>query len=57
MEGWAEACAQRTLENLTNKHHLSVLLRELQKGHLVAESGKKEEIQILLEEYPHHPRR
>ena len=58
MEGWAEACAQRTLENLTNKHHLSTLLRELQKGRLVAESGKKEEIQILLEEFPHHsPRR
>ena len=57
MEGWAEACAQRTLENLTNKHHLSVLLSELQKGRLVAEPGKKEQIQILLQEFPHHPLR
>lgn len=58
MEGWAEACRQRSLENSANRHHLSVLLRALQKGLLAAEPGKKEEIQILLEEYPHHfPRR
>lgn len=58
MEGWAEACRQRSLENLANRHRLSALLRDLQKGRLAAEPGKKEQIQILLEEYPHHsPRR
>jgi len=58
MEGWAEACRQRSLENSANRHRLSVLLRDLQKGRLVAVPGKKEEIQMLLEEYPHHsPRR
>jgi len=58
MEGWINACIQRSLENSANRHHLSVLLRDLQKGRLAAEPGKKEEIQMLLEEYPHHsPRR
>jgi len=58
MEGWAEACRQRVLENLANRHRLSVLLRDLQNGRLPCEPGKKEQIQILLEEYPHHsPRR
>lgn len=58
MEGWAQACHQRSLENLVNKRCLSVLLRDLQKGRLAAEPGKKEQIQILLEEFPRHsPRR
>lgn len=58
MEGWAEACRQRSLENSANRHRLSVLLRDLEKGRLAAEAGKKEEIQILLEEFPHRsPRR
>ena len=54
MEGWAEACRQRSLENLENRHWLSVLLRDIQEGHLVAVPGKKEEIQMLLEEFPRH---
>ncbi len=57
MEGWAEACHQRSLENRVNRHRLSVLLRDLQNGRLVAEPGKKEQIQILLEEYPHRSSR
>ncbi len=52
MEGWAQACRQRSLENSANRHRLSVLLRDLQKGRLAAEPGKKEQIQILLEEFP-----
>lgn len=57
MEGWAEACRQRVLENLANRHQLSILLRNLQNGRLTAEPGKQEQIQILLEKYPHHPLR
>lgn len=58
VEGWAEACRQRSLENRVNRHYLSVLLRDLQSGRLAAEAGKKEQIQILLEEFPHRsPRR
>jgi len=57
MEGWAEACHQRSLENLVNKRCLVSLLRDLEKGHLSAEPGKKEQIQILLEEYPRHSAR
>lgn len=57
MEGWAQACRQRTHENLVNKRCLSTLLRDLEKGRLVAEPGKKEQIQILLGEFPHHPLR
>lgn len=58
MEGWAKACRQRSLENLVNKRCLSSLLRDLEKGRLPCEPGKKEQIQILLEEFPHHsPRR
>lgn len=57
MEGWVNACMQRSLENSANRHHLSILLRDLQKGRLVAVPGKKEEIQVLLEEYPHFSRR
>ncbi|MBA7492539.1 hypothetical protein ES702_03089 [subsurface metagenome] len=57
MEGWALACRQRSLENLVNRLQLSVLLRDLESGRLVAEPGKKEQIQILLGEYPHHPPR
>jgi len=57
MEGWVKACIQRSLENSANRHHLSILLRDLQKGRLVAEPGKKEQIQILLGEFPHSARR
>ena len=57
MEGWALACRQRSLENSVNRRCLSVLLRDLEKGRLAAEPGKKEQIQILLEEFPRHPLR
>jgi len=58
MEDWAEACRQRSLQNRVNRHRLSVLLRDLQNGRLAAEPVKKEQIQILLEEFPHRsPRR
>lgn len=57
MDGWAKACRQRSLENLVNKRCLSVLLRDLENGRLVPEPGKKEQIQILLGEFPHHPSR
>ena len=58
MEGWAKACRHRSLENSANRYRLSRLLRDLQKGRLAAVPGKKEEIQTLLQEYPHHsPRR
>lgn len=53
MQGWAEACLQRELENHANRHHLIVLLKDLQNGNLASLPGKKEEIQMLLEEYPH----
>ena len=57
MEGWVQACHQRSLENSTNRYWLSLLLRDLQKDRLVAVPGKKEEIQMLLEEFPHRPPR
>ena len=57
MEGWAKACRQRSLENLVNRHSLSTLLRELKNGRLTAEPGKKEQIQILLQEFPRHRER
>lgn len=58
MQGWAEACLQRSLENHANKHQLIILLKDLQNGNLPSLPGKKEEIQMLLEEYPHpSPRR
>jgi len=53
VEGWAQACRQRSLENRVNRHYLSVLLKDLQNGRLAAEPGKKEQVQILLGEYPH----
>lgn len=53
MQGWAEACLQRSLENHANRHHLIVLLKDLQNGNLASLPGKKEEIQELLAEYPH----
>jgi len=57
MEGWAEACRQRSHENLVHRLQLSILLRDLQSGRLTAEPGKKEQIQILLGEYPHRRER
>ena len=57
MDGWINACMKRSLENSANRHHLSVLLRDIQKGRLVGVPGKKEEIQMLLEEFPHRPPR
>ena len=57
MQGWAEACLQRSLENHANRHHLVILLKDLQNGNLASVPGKKEEIQMLLQEYPHHSSR